>query len=57
LFCYISKNRPGKPPVDVQTAVDLTGSTATGLKVIYARDDTGYKLAKKFLMMNLKPSI
>jgi hypothetical protein len=49
LFCYISKNWQGKPLVDVQTAVDLTGSTttATGLKVICVRDDTGYELAKK----------
>jgi hypothetical protein len=49
LFCYISKNRQGKPLADVQTAVDLIGSTttATGLKVICVRDDTGYELAKK----------
>jgi hypothetical protein len=42
LFCYISKNRQGKPPVDVQTAVDLIGSTrtTTGLNVICIRDDT-----------------
>jgi hypothetical protein len=49
LFCYISKNWQGKPLVDVQTAVDLIGSTTTttGLKVICVRDDTEYKLAKK----------
>jgi hypothetical protein len=49
LFCYISGNRHGKPLVDVQTAVDLIGSTTTttGLKVICVRDDTEYKLAKK----------
>ena len=35
--------------VDVQTAVDLIGSTetTTGLKVICIRDDTKYKLARK----------
>ena len=49
LFCYISKNWQGKPLVDVQTAVDLIGSTRTtnGLEVICVRDDTEYELAKK----------
>jgi hypothetical protein len=48
LFCYISKNWQGKPLVDVQTAVDLIGSTrtTTGLEVICIRDDTEYELAK-----------
>jgi transposase len=49
LFCYISKNWQGKPLVDIQTAVDLIGSTrtTTGLAVICVRDDTEYLLAKK----------
>jgi hypothetical protein len=49
LFCYISKNWQGKPLIDVQTAIDLIGSTRTntGLKVICVRDDTEYTLAKK----------
>ena len=49
LFCYISKNWQGKPLVDVQTAIDLIGSTktTTGLEVICVRDDTDYKLARK----------
>ena len=49
LFCYISKNWQGKPLIDVQTAVDLIGSTrtTTGLEVICVRDDTEYELAKK----------
>jgi hypothetical protein len=49
LFCYISKNWQGKPITDVQTAVELIGSTRTnaGLEVICVRDDTGYQLAKK----------
>jgi len=49
LFCYISANWKGKPLVDVQTAVDLIGSTktTTGLEVICVRDDTEYELAKK----------
>jgi hypothetical protein len=49
LFCYITKNWQGKPLVDVQTAVDLIGSTRTtkGLKVVCVRDDTEYELTKK----------
>ena len=49
LFCYISKNWQGKPLVDVQTAVELIGSTKTtsGLEVICVRDDTEYELARK----------
>jgi hypothetical protein len=49
LFCYISKNWQGKPLIDVQTAVDLIGSTRTtaGLQVICVRDDTQYPLKKK----------
>jgi hypothetical protein len=48
LFCYISKNWQGKPLVDVDTAINLIGSTttATGLKVICQRDDTVYELGK-----------
>jgi hypothetical protein len=49
LFCYISKNWQGKPLIDVQTAIDLIGSTRTntGLEVVCVRDDTVYQLAKK----------
>lgn len=49
LFCYISKNWQGKPLVDVQTAIELIGSTrtTTGLDVVCVRDDTEYTLAKK----------
>ena len=49
LFCYITKNWQGKPLIDVQTAIDLIGSThtTTELKVICVRDDTDYELAKK----------
>lgn len=48
LFCYISKNWQGKPLIDIETAINLIGSTTTetGLKVICQRDDTVYKLAK-----------
>jgi hypothetical protein len=49
LFCYITKNWQGQPLIDVQTAIDLIGTTrtATGLTVICVRDDTEYELAKK----------
>jgi len=49
LFCYITKNWQGKPLIDIQTAIDLIGSTRTshGLKVICVKDDTEYELAKK----------
>jgi len=49
LFCYITKNWQGKPLIDVQTAIDLIGTTRTktGLKVICVRDDTEYELARK----------
>ena len=49
LFCYISKNWQGKPLIDIETAIELIGSTTTttGLKVICKRDDTVYELAKK----------
>jgi hypothetical protein len=60
LFCYITKTWQGKPLVDVQTAVDLIGSTqtTTGLRVICVHDGTEYELAKKvsdedFAAMNL----
>jgi hypothetical protein len=49
LFCYITKNWQGQPLIDVQTAIDLIGTTRTarGLAVICVRDDTEYELAKK----------
>ena len=48
LFCYISKSWKGKPLVDIETAVNLIGSTTTeaGLKVLCQRDDTVYEIAK-----------
>ena len=47
LFCYISKNWQGKPLIDIETAIELIGSTTTetGLKVICQRDDNTYELA------------
>ncbi|MDR2433510.1 MAG: ISAzo13 family transposase, partial [Treponema sp.] len=44
MFCYLSKNWQGKPIVDVQTTVELIGSTRTNaeLEVICVRDDIEY---------------
>jgi hypothetical protein len=49
LFCYITKHWQGQPLIDVQTAIDLIGTTRTsaGLTVICVRDDSEYELAKK----------
>ena len=55
LFCYITKNWQGQPLVDVQTAVNLIGSTTTsaGLKVICKADYNDYPLSKRFLMRSI----
>ena len=47
LFSYISRNWQGKPLIDVETAIELIGSTTTntGLKVICHCDDNVYELA------------
>jgi hypothetical protein len=49
LFCFISRNWQGKPLIDIQTVVDLIGSTTTraGLKVVCVQDDRVYELAQK----------
>ena len=49
LFCYITKNWQGQPLADIQTAVNLIGSTTTsaGLNVICKADYNDYPLSKK----------
>jgi hypothetical protein len=49
LFCYISKNWQGQPLIDVQTTIDLIGTTRTitGFTVIGVRDNSEYELAQK----------
>lgn len=49
LFCYISRNWQGQPLVDIETIVNLIGSTTTekGLKVICQVDDRTYETGKK----------
>lgn len=49
LFCYITKNWQGKPLVDIETVVNLIGSTTTtkGLSVICKVDKTHYELGVK----------
>lgn len=49
LFCYISKNWQGKPLIDIETIVNLIGSTTTksGLKVVCNIDNRTYETGKK----------
>lgn len=49
LFCYISKSWAGKPLIDIQTVVNLIGSTTTskGLVVKCIVDDNEYKTGIK----------
>lgn len=49
LFCYISKNWQGQPLIDVETIVNLIGSTTTekGLSVICRVDENRYERGKK----------
>jgi len=49
LFCYISKNWQGQPLVDIETIVNLIGSTTTekGLSVICRIDGKRYETGKK----------
>ena len=49
LFCYISKNWQGQPLIDIETIVNLIGSTTTeeGLTVICRVDDNHYETGKK----------
>ena len=44
LFCFISKNWAGQPLVDIETVVELIGSTTTkqGLKVKCVLDEKEY---------------
>ena len=59
LFCYISKNRQGQPLIDVETVVNLIGSTTTekGLSVICRVDENHYEPGKKSLRNRRKISI
>lgn len=49
LFCYISKNWQGQPLVDIETIVNLIGSTTTekGLSVICRVDEKQYETGRK----------
>lgn len=49
LFCYISKNWQGQPLIDIETIVNLIGSTTTekGLTVICRVDEKHYETGKK----------
>lgn len=49
LFCYISKNWQGQPLIDMETIVNLIGSTTTekGLSVTCRVDERNYETGKK----------
>lgn len=49
LFCYISKNWQGQPLIDIETIVNLIGSTTTkkGLKVVCRVDERRYETGRK----------
>lgn len=49
LFSYISKNWQGQPLIDIETVIELIGSTTTttGLKVVCIPDYNKYELGKK----------
>ena len=49
LFCYISKNWAGQPLIDIETVIDLIGSTTTeqGLKVKCMLDKNEYPTGVK----------
>ena len=49
LFCYISKNWQGQPLIDVETVIELIGSTTTekGLTVKCILDQNKYETGKK----------
>ena len=49
MFCYITKSWQGKPLVDIQTVIDLIGSTVTttGIKIFCVSEETEYELSKK----------
>jgi hypothetical protein len=61
MFCYITSHRKGQPLIDVETVIQLIGSTTTttGLKIICMKDDTVYEIGKKvsnedFAAINIK---
>lgn len=49
LFCYISSHWRGQPLINIETIVNLIGTTTTtsGLKVICVKDDNKYKIGIK----------
>lgn len=49
LFCYISQNWQGIPLIDIETTVNLIGSTTTekGLTVVCRLDENHYEIGKK----------
>ena len=61
MFCYITSHWKGQPLINVETVIQLIGSTTTttGLKIICVKDDTVYEIGKKvsdedFAKINIK---
>jgi hypothetical protein len=61
MFCYITSHWKGQPLINVETVIQLIGSTTTtkGLKIICVKDDTVYEIGKKvsdedFAAINIK---
>jgi integrase len=49
MFCYISKNRRGRPLISVETIIELISNTTTtkGLKIVCVKDKNKYELGTK----------
>ena len=61
MFCYITSHWRGQPLINIETVIQLIGSTTTttGLKIVCVKDDTVYKIGIKvsdedFATINIK---
>ena len=61
MFCYITSHWRGQPLINIETVIQLIGSTTTttGLKIVCVKDDTVYKIGIKvcdedFASINIK---
>jgi hypothetical protein len=61
MFCYITSHWKGQPLINVETVIQLIGSTktTTGLKILCVKDDTVYEIGvkvsdKDFATINMK---
>ena len=61
MFCYITSHWRGQPLINIETVIQLIGSTTTttGLKIVCVKDDSVYKIGIKvsdneFALINIK---